>query len=345
MKKIGIFLGAICISSVFVACFDGKKSQGSDEKFLVVSLDGGIANRLRTLASTHVMAQEAKRTLVIDWPKNEGQLNASFNDLFENDILLLDDALNQGNQALVTFVRANPSYQKRGAYVVPDDGGTSCLRALGAISEIPYLDARHDDEVIHIKTVFNFKPRYMNFDYYLQEYASFYQSLRPVEAVAQAVLEFHQTLPSDRPIIGVHHRSWRFRTDWGVAEPNPVELYVAEMRNALSQTPNAIFFVATDDRDVFEQLKDRFGDDVVFGLSLPEVSRDDVSDIRTALTEWLLLGQTEYIIGTRQSSFSGEAAILTSRMRKIDIGNKIWPFHGIVSFRSDGQVCERDITN
>jgi hypothetical protein len=41
---------------------------------------------------------------------------------------------------------------------------------------------------------------------------------------------------------------------------------------------------------------------------------------QSALVDWFLLGETNYIIGTHQSSFSDEAAYLTKQLRKDNTG-------------------------
>ena len=51
------------------------------EKKIIIVAQGGLANRMRAIASGLVLARKTYRDLLVIWYKNE-ELNASFGDLF-----------------------------------------------------------------------------------------------------------------------------------------------------------------------------------------------------------------------------------------------------------------------
>jgi len=61
----------------------------------------------------------------------------------------------------------------------------------------------------------------------------------------------------------------------------------------------------------------------IFITTFP-IERKTIEGQQNALIEWFLLGSTEYIIGTYQSSFSDEAAYLTTQRRKVDLGGAVY---------------------
>ena len=135
-------------------------------------------------------------------------------------------------------------------------------------------------------------------------------------------------------MIGVHYRAWN--TGWAdtkssrlIRDPELKYLdnFITEMKKAISfeglATNNkpVAFFLATDDPHVKDEiLRDPvFSGRIVF--TSHEIDRSTVLGTQNALIDWYLLGATEYIIGTFQSSFSEEASLLTTQTKKINIGD------------------------
>jgi hypothetical protein len=134
-------------------------------------------------------------------------------------------------------------------------------------------------------------------------------------------------------VIGVHYRAWKtggpdvrdvLISD---AENRYLLLFIKTMKNAIgrplpdtNQKPVA-FFLSTDDQQVKSKLlavpefKDRI-------FTRPEkADRSTVRGQESDLVDFFLLGSTNYIIGTNQSSFSDEAAHLTKEDKKEDVGD------------------------
>jgi hypothetical protein len=90
-----------------------------------------------------------------------------------------------------------------------------------------------------------------------------------------------------------------------------------------------------------EFAQSRFGKERVISSGILKTGRQTKKEIRDAVADWFLLGATDFIIGTYQSSFSDEAALLTSSQRKINIGPSNYSFHSILCFDAEGKAFER----
>lgn len=126
---------------------------------------------------------------------------------------------------------------------------------------------------------------------------------RPVPQIQQAIDVFtSQYAPFT---IGVHVR----RTDHrDVIAHNPLEGYVKAMRQQLTEHPDAMFYIASDDENVKQYMCDNFPNRII--TNSIALVRNSVQGMQDAVVELYCLGMTNLIIGSKGSTYSELAAKL-----------------------------------
>lgn len=288
-------------------------------RYLVITTFAGTSNRLRTLASAKIMAALTDRELVIDWPILDKEMPARWKDLFRNPLTTYEySSLWQEGCSIEKIKAAAPGDPVIKNLGVQND--TDGYYRMGKVTE-------DSEPIVYFGTSLNFKPdtKYISDKEYKKRYRLFYQNLDPSNWVRAEVEKFQADHQFDKKYpIGVHYRAWNMglADNYVVTDPENkyLEEFVSEMKKAKIAYPNVIFFLATDDPKVKEKLLKV--DDLKRTIVTRDVTieRDTVLGQQSALVDWFLLGSTNYIIGTYQSSFSDEAAHLTVQDRKIEIG-------------------------
>jgi hypothetical protein len=146
-------------------------------------------------------------------------------------------------------------------------------------------------------------------DIYIRSYAKFFDEpgmfdvFEPAARIQRAVDELRPRL--DRA-IGVHIR----RTDnqQSIAK-SPLSAFISRMEDAIAEDDAAAFFVATDSRETYRELAQRFGKRV-FEHHKATLARDDPAGIVDAVVDLYALGGCQRIIGSYWSSFTDTAAEL-----------------------------------
>lgn len=105
-------------------------------------------------------------------------------------------------------------------------------------------------------------------------------------------------------IVGVHIR----RTDHNTAiAESRTEDFMREMDRILEEDPAAHFFLATDDPQEEEKLKERYGSKIIT-MEHKDWGRNSVSGMKCGIIDVLCLSQCRLILGSYTSVFSGFAA-------------------------------------
>ncbi|HXW53122.1 MAG TPA: hypothetical protein VEL47_03345, partial [Myxococcota bacterium] len=151
------------------------------------------------------------------------------------------------------------------------------------------------------------------------KYVAAMKSLKPVADIESRVDTFRQTHFQNKRVVGVHYRSWVLTADIISFKNANKDIFVEKMQEALGDDPNTIFYVASDNLDIANSFAHRFPSKVA-RFPLFSVERGTLDDIKNSVIEWILLGDTDYIIGTFLSTFSASAAMRTKEIRAIMIG-------------------------
>lgn len=100
-----------------------------------------------------------------------------------------------------------------------------------------------------------------------------------------------------------------------------MEAFYYMMDEEIERDEKVKFYVASDDEECKQQMRERYGDRVV--TAEWNLSRDSVEGMKDAVAELYCLGSTRKIIGSARSSYSNMAAKLNAiEVVKAVKGNK-----------------------
>lgn len=265
----------------------------NDKGSLTLVPAGGLANRMRAVASAYHLCRTVGSSLHVVWFR-DWALNAAFADIFEPFSAPGIDLREAGlADALV-----NGRPRRRNLW----------LPALPQAIAYPRR--------IYEKSVTPLKQRGFDFEAWAaggrcymscyQEFGSYPDSIyrmlfRPVKAVTDGVEA--NTGKFAAYTIGMHIR----RTDHGEAKAqSPTELFIEAGRREMEAHADMKVFLATDDEGVKAELAEAFGSRVITASAA--ASRSSADGIRGGLVDMYTLARTQRIYGSAGSSFSPMAA-------------------------------------
>lgn len=263
---------------------------------IVVNPIGGLANRLRAIASGIALSYDRDvRIKEIVWPVNR-DLYCRFDELFAP---LAGGIKVRNVSALSDLLVYNPP-RKKNLFCTP------------LFQKFRFSSTFFDLEDSSVERLFQLKggrnPVLIRsgsefYDFTSQMYRELFIPL------PQFVEEAAGRLESADNVIGMHIR----RTDnkESIAR-SPVELFVNKAREELDYYPDRRIYLATDDEPTKLLFAREFGSDrVIFSPS--EADRTSEAGIKGALTELLCLSMCNKIYGSYWSSFSEAAALFGAK--------------------------------
>ena len=252
---------------------------------------GGLANRMRAVASAYELCKKVDSTLQVVWFQ-DWALHAPFRSIFEETPLvaireatMLDHILYDRARKKNLFVPALPQR---------------------------ILFQRHikEQDVTPLKKVsFDFEQWARGKRCYMscyQVFGSFPDELysrlfRPVKEVMDVVDGYRSQFGSHT--IGLHIR----RTDNAESiAKSPTSLFINKVREEINQHADAKVFLATDSAEVKQEFIAAFGSHII--TPKEDACRDSISGIRGGVVDLWTLASTQIIYGSAGSSFSPMAA-------------------------------------
>ena len=252
---------------------------------------GGLANRMRAVASAYELCKKVDSTLQVVWFQ-DWALHAPFRSIFEETPLvaireatMLDHILYDRARKKNLFVPALPQR---------------------------ILFQRHikEQDVTPLKKQsFDFKQWARGKRCYMscyQVFGSFPDELysrlfRPVKEVMDVVDGYRSQFGSHT--IGLHIR----RTDNAESiAKSPTSLFINKVREEIDQHADAKVFLATDSAEVKQEFIAAFGSHII--TPKEDACRDSISGIRGGVVDLWTLASTQKIYGSAGSSFSPMAA-------------------------------------
>jgi len=252
---------------------------------------GGLANRMRAIASALVLTQQTGSRLQVVWFQ-DWALNAPFSSIFQPiDCVPLREAT-WADHLLYDRARCRNLY-------------------LPAVPQRLMFERHIKEQMVTPlkKQQFDFQAWATGCRCYMSCYQVFGQFpdtvygklFHPVKEVMQMVDSFRDHF-SDHT-IGLHIR----RTDNAESiEKSPTALFVKKVEEEIDRHSDTHVFVATDDEGVKHELKERFGQRIITPSAT--ASRNDIEGIRGGLADMYTLAATCHIYGSAGSSFSPMAA-------------------------------------
>lgn len=252
---------------------------------------GGLANRMRAIASAYELTKKTGSRLQIVWFQ-DWALNAPFHSIFEpTDMLPIREA------RLTDFLLYDRARRKN--------------LFLPALPQCLYFERRIKEQMVTPLKLqgFDFAEWARGHHCYMSCYQVFgsfpderyAQLFHPVSTIREAVDHFRQQFSSHT--IGLHIR----RTDNIESIQNsPTVLFIDKIRKEIDCHADTRIFLATDSEEVKQELRTLFG----LRLITPNAaaSRNSIDGIRGGLIDMWTLAATQKIYGSAGSTFSPMAA-------------------------------------
>lgn len=266
-------------------------------KRLIINPIGGLANRMRAIASGLELAHHTGRKGEIIWPV-DNDLRCPYEKLFEvpEDFPPIKDIGSWTDRLFYDVPR------KRNLYLSPLFRlGKKAVRITDI--EIRTMDFRHSRELEEkVKRTKEDVMIRSGLDFFPADDGDYPRLFRPKTHIMNEA----KTRSGGKRMIGLHIR----RTDNGMAiRHSPVTLFEKTIEKEIAADGNVVFYLATDEPTLKKKLKERYGSQRIVCSDLPAV-RDSEEGMTEALTEMMTLSLCEKIYGSYWSSFSEAAALL-----------------------------------
>ena len=252
---------------------------------------GGLANRMRAIASAYTLTQTVNSGLQIIWFQ-DWALNAPFYSIFEpTDLMSLREATWTDH---LLYDRA----RRKNLYL--------------PLLPQKLLFERHIKEqmVTPLKLQgFDFEQWANGHHCYMSCYQVFgnypdslYSKLfHPVKEVMDGVNRFQEQF--SQHCIGLHIR----RTDNAESiQQSPIHLFINKVKKEIDTHADTTIFLATDSNEVKQELRQAFGQRII--TANETASRNCIDGIRGGLIDMWSLAATQKIYGSAGSTFSPMAA-------------------------------------
>ena len=239
---------------------------------------GGLANRMRAVASACTLARKVGIGVSVVWFK-DWALNAPFNALF------------QPIQWKEMAIREATFYD----YWVFDRPRKKNFFVPRFFQRILFDDSLYEKQITPLCK----QHSYTAFQKY--DYALLRKLFVPRQDIQEKITSYSQSF-SDYS-IGIHIR----RTDNAASiQQSPTELFIAAIDREIEANPNVSIFLATDSEIVKKEMLSRYGNRVL--TAKDEADRNSIAGIKGGIIDMFALSKTNKIYGSFQSSFSELAA-------------------------------------
>lgn len=266
---------------------------------LIVNPIGGLANRMRSIASGLSLASDMQIPVRVMWPVNR-DLNICYDKLFCRDSLPCPLADINGKVDLFCYdiPRKRNLYLPKAFRIM----GSGCR--LSDADELPRFIGNPEGLREHAASAKNRLQIRSGLEYYPFDVNVYRRIFTPVESVQRLAASLCDMPPSE--MTGLHVR----RTDNVEAiTRSPLRLFEEVVERQIAIDSSAIFYIASDSDEVKRSLVTRFGSKH-FRYSTMKVSRTTAQGMQMALAEMLVLSQCKKIYGSYWSSYSEAAAML-----------------------------------
>lgn len=269
------------------------------QKRVICYCVGGLANRLLPLASCWALARRTGRQLAILWRNDDFRCQAGFDELFGNDIPILDDdALARltsckiyADPKVVAFeAELNKKHVLR--EMVEQHGSSDQNR-------VQMDDDARDVIIYHNNLLAGIDG---------EEALAFFKALEPVRELRERIETLATELGIDQAVVGVHARGTDFNVD--IAE------YAERVALLLRENPQKRCLVCSDDEAYEQRLKSIFPKHVIVRPKQDWVRRGNPdagwlnntltsqAAIKEAIIDIYLLARTDFRIFHPGSSFA-----------------------------------------
>jgi len=263
---------------------------------IIIEPQGGLANRMRVIASGLWLKEKLGTKLSVIWNENY-ELNCPFNLLFEDPDMFAIKPKEQKHNYLKTSNQPGFISNIKAAISNKLLGIDYCLQEVDVTfkvctGEMDIYQETKKHGTSYIQTCQEFGD--------ILPYLKFFKPVAPINETINVVAKGF-----DKNTVGVHVR----RSDHTNAIAlSPLTLFIEKLQAALDKHNNTSFFLCTDDDEVEQHLTNVFGDKIISYKK--ERSRQTIKGMQDAMVDMYCLAQTKKILGSYWSSFAEVAAKL-----------------------------------
>lgn len=267
---------------------------------LLVCAEGGLANRLRVLASALAVQDQWQCLLTGFWSLRAGELHAPFDQLFEpvSGLKIADTPsyINSLRPALSRhfwrrqLLNALNRRHGIGLYLYEDSSHPGAIEA--ALPEARSFLKNVSNAPVLIRTWQGFGTYY--------PFLRFFKPIKPLQNRIESLVP-----PAVMPPIGIHVRRGDHRA---AIRFSPLESFFIAVDSNLRMSPESPLLLCSDDANVREAFLQRYGDQVI--ISSAQLSRSSTEAIQDAVVDLFCLARCSLVLGSYHSSFSELAAMI-----------------------------------
>lgn len=255
---------------------------------LIVEPCAGLGNRLLGLASARAVAEALGRELIVVWKREVG-CNVRADELFDLPMQVVEISENGLKKEPLAQLQGNhvkKKWRERASLFLECDDVERIKKEQGYEG---LFETLKKEPVVYFKT----------FGPVCELGADSYRFLRPGRYIEEKGAALFAKI--DGHTVGVHVR----RTDHTEAiENSPLSLFVERMQRELGADDKTVFFVATDDAGVKEELRAAFPAERLIFNEKGIIDRDSKEGLADAFVEMLALSKCRKILGSYNSTFS-----------------------------------------
>jgi len=278
-----------------------RERRNARNHLIIVEPFGGLANRMRVIASGIWLKNKIEGDLVVIWSPDQS-LNCPYELIFENNENFKIIRMNDYIKNVRATNQADWIETTKSGIVNKFMGIDYCIKEcdfpnLIKFGKIDILEVARKNKVIYFQTCQEFGDG---------QFA--YKSYKPISQIQEQIGLASKLFTAST--IGIHIR----RTDHDRSIKNsPIALFIEKMQGEISVNANTNFFLATDDSEVEKTMFDLFGPKIM--THGKKRSRNTVKGIQDAVVDLYCLSKTSKIMGSYWSSFSTAA----SRISQIEL--------------------------
>lgn len=262
---------------------------------------GGLANRLRVIASGIWLKKKLETKLVVIWNENY-ELRCPYNLLFEDCGIFYIKKKERKYNYIETSSQANAIKKYTFSTINKFIGVDFCIQEQDFYrliwkNKLDIFETAKKHKVTYIQTCQEFGDNSFAFQYF-QPILSI---TKKINLITKNFTEF---------TIGIHIR----RTDHTHSiQCSPIHLFIDKMKAELIFQKETTFFLCTDDIEVEKSLNLIFAEKII--NSKKELSRETIQGMQDAVVDLYCLSKTKKILGSYSSSYSD----IASRLNDIDL--------------------------
>ena len=259
---------------------------------------GGLANRMRVIASGIWLKNKLNTELEVIWHENY-ELTCPYSSLFEPDSMFRIvskqkkyDYVKSSNQLkMIDKLRAKIGNKLLNIDYCIQEQDFSTLIWTG---KLDIYESVKKHKYIYIQTCQEFGDNLFAFQYF-----------KPIPKILSKIQQVTRNFTEHT--VGIHIR----RTDnTHSTKYSPLDLFLKAMETEIKIKNDTIFFLCSDDRSVKDEIINTFGNKVI---TMPnEVNRKTVDGMQNAVIDLYCLSKTNKILGSYWSSYSEVASHLTN---------------------------------